>query len=109
MAVKNITSPAALNFAGNPIIVGASTNISTAGSEYSFLRIICKVDIYTEPNQAVPTFSVELSQPVADQGSATFNLSDLFNYFHGHLFHLLSCTVKNASTLLSYFDKNLSE
>lgn len=76
MAIDKIIAPALLNFAGNPIIVEARTDMSVSGTEYSFLRIVCEVNVYTEPYRDVPTFSMELSQPVSDKGTATFNLSD---------------------------------
>lgn len=73
------TSPAELSFAGNPIIYKVETNKSL-GTDESFLRIKCKVTFSL--NGAVDwytgnaNFSNELSQPVEDFGTATFNLSD---------------------------------
>ena len=79
MAITTVTTPASLSFANNPIIFKAKTDHSLGGEE-SFLRIVCKATFTL--NGSVPyytgntTFSVELSQPVEDGGTATFNLSD---------------------------------
>lgn len=81
MAVKTtITkSPAGVSFAGNPIVYQVRTN-KGLGEEESFLRILCKATFTL--NGAVDwyvgslNFTVELSQTVADFGTAVFNLSD---------------------------------
>lgn len=77
MAVMITRAPAYLNFAGNPIIVEARTDLSVTGTERSFLRMVCQVFVReylidTESEE----MRFELSQPVADKGTATFNLSD---------------------------------
>lgn len=72
-------SPASICFAGNPIVYKVETS-KGLGSDESFLRILCNatfalngsVDWY-DGNM---DFHVELSQPVANHGTATFNLSD---------------------------------
>ena len=66
-------------FANNPIVFKATTYYSL-GEEESFLRIVCRATFtlngapsyYTGPT----TFYEELSQPVGNMGTATFNLSD---------------------------------
>lgn len=79
MAITTVISPASLSFANNPIIFQAKTDHSLSKEE-SFLRIVCNATFTL--NGSVPyytgntTFSVELSQPVKDAGTATFNLSD---------------------------------
>ena len=77
MAITSVIAPATLNFAGNPIIIEATTDQSVAGTEKSFLRIVCEVDIEHETYKDYK-LKVEMSQPVADGGTAVFNLSDAF-------------------------------
>lgn len=78
MAITSVVSPAVLNFAGNPIIVKATTDktIDTEKGE-SFLRIVCEVEVEDETYKDY-NLKLELSQPVADKGTAVFNLSDAF-------------------------------
>ena len=78
MAITSIVSPATLNFAGNPIIVKATTDkvLDTEKGE-SFLRIACEVEVEDETYRDYK-LNLELSQPVADKGTAVFNLSDAF-------------------------------
>lgn len=75
-----IKSPAELSFAGNPIIYQVRTNKSLANGE-SFLRILCRFTLSLNGSvdwyQGSMNFSDELSQPVEDYGTATFNLSDV--------------------------------
>jgi len=78
MAITTVISPAELNFAGNPILVRATTDQSVTGTRKSFLRIVCEVEVESLPYYDIPVHKVELSQPVADMGSAVFNLSDAF-------------------------------
>lgn len=78
MAITSVITPAALNFAGNPIIVKATTDktLNTERGE-SFLRIVCEVEVEDETYRAY-NLKLDLSQPVADKGTAAFNLSDAF-------------------------------
>lgn len=77
MAVMITRAPAYLNFAGNPIIVEARTDLSVTGTERSFLRMVCQVFVREYLIDAESEeMRFELSQPVADKGTATFNLSD---------------------------------
>lgn len=78
MAITTVLSPAVLNFAGNPILVKATTDQSVTDTEKSFLRIVCEVEVETLPYRDVHVHKVELSCPVEDKGSAVFNLSDAF-------------------------------
>lgn len=73
MAITLI-EPNTLNFASNPIVFKATTDKSL-GSEESMLRIVCSVTFQAVDRVGVQ-FNVELSQPVEDGGTATFNLSD---------------------------------
>lgn len=77
MAVTVTKAPVLLNFAGNPIIVEAKTDQSVSGTEKSFLRVVCQVWVreYTMDVEGEELY-FELSQPVADKGTAVFNLSD---------------------------------
>lgn len=66
-------------FANNPIVFKATTYYSLGEGE-SFLRIVCRATFEME---GVPSFykgntkfEIELSQPVENMGTATFNLSD---------------------------------
>lgn len=77
MAITSVISPATLNFAGNPIIVKATTDQSVAGTEKSFLRIVCEVEVEDETYRDYK-LKLEMSQPVKDKGTAVFNLSDVF-------------------------------
>lgn len=73
-------SPASsIVFANNPIVFKATTYYSL-GEEESFLRIICRATFTLD---GVPPFykgstrfETEMSQPVENMGTATFNLSD---------------------------------
>lgn len=73
MAITLI-EPNTLNFAKNPIVFKATTN-KTLGSEESMLRIVCNVTFQAMERTGLQ-FTTELSQPVEDAGTATFNLSD---------------------------------
>lgn len=76
MAVT-VTAPALFNFAGNPIIVKGATDIAVSGTEKSFLRVVCQVWVREHTRDATnEELYFELSQPVADEGTAVFNLSD---------------------------------
>lgn len=77
MAITSIKAPATLNFAGNPIILEATTDISVSGTDKSFLRIVCEVVVEDETCKDY-NLKMELSQPVSDKGTAVFNLSDAF-------------------------------
>ena len=70
-----VLTPNNFCFANNPIIVEARTDQSVGASGKSFLRIVCTAT-FTDYHGNEPDFSIELSQPVADRGSAKFNLSD---------------------------------
>lgn len=73
-----VINPNSLCFAGNPIIVRATTD-KHLDDEESMLRIVLEAD-FTEKYEGVDrsayTFSTELSQPVGNGGTAVFNLSD---------------------------------
>ena len=79
MAVQITQQPASLCFAGNSIIFRAKTDHSL-GKEESFLRIVCRATFTLSGilsyYKGSTTFETELSQPVEDGGTATFNLSD---------------------------------
>jgi hypothetical protein len=77
MAITSIKSPATLNFAGNPIIIEATTGESVSGTGRSFLRIVCEVEVEDETYRGY-NLKLELSQPVADKGTSVFNLSEAF-------------------------------
>lgn len=77
MAITSIKAPATLNFAGNPIIIEATTGESVSGTDKSFLRIVCEVEVEDETYRDY-SLKLELSQPVSDRGTAVFNLSDAF-------------------------------
>lgn len=66
-------------FANNPIAFKATTYYTLAEEE-SFLRIICRatftLDSVPPYYKGNTKFEVELSQPVENMGTATFNLSD---------------------------------
>lgn len=74
-----VNSPAAISFAGNPLIYAVATTKSL-GTEESFLRIVCKFTFSLNGNvgwyQGNVDFSDELSQPVRNYGGTSFNLSD---------------------------------
>ena len=70
-----ILHPDSLSFAGNPIVVTATTNKSL-GTEESFLRIVLEASFRTTSFTDIQNLSVELSCPVQDGGTAKFNLSD---------------------------------
>lgn len=70
-----VIEPNLLVFAGNPIIVKATTDQTTEGTERSFLRIMCSVTFQAVDRYGMQ-FATELSQPVEDGGTAVFNLSD---------------------------------
>lgn len=76
MAITFTQQPNKLNFAANPIVVKVRTNQTTAGTEKSFLRIVCSYTFNDVSFSSIPDFSGELSQPVEDAGEAAFNLSD---------------------------------
>ena len=77
MAITNVIAPALLNFAGNPIVVKATTDQSVAGTEKSHLRIVCQVWVKDDKfDTDAEELYFELSQPVPDRGTATFNLKD---------------------------------
>lgn len=74
-----VINPNSLCFAGNPIIVRATTDKHLDDGE-SMLRIILEA-VFTEKydggaGRNAYTFSTELSQPVGNGGTAVFNLSD---------------------------------
>lgn len=79
MAVTITSTPAVLTFANNPIVFKASTD-HALGTDESFLRIRCNATFTV--SGSVPyytgstTFTTPLSQPVANKGTAVFNLSD---------------------------------
>ena len=77
MAITVTKAPVLLNFAGNPILVEAKTDISVSGTDKSFLRVVCQVWVreYTYDSTEEKMY-FELSQPVGDKGTAVFNLSD---------------------------------
>ena len=74
-----VNSPAAISFAGNPLIYAVATN-KALGTDESFLRIVCKFTFSLNGNvdwyQGNVNFSDELSQPVRNYGGTSFNLSD---------------------------------
>lgn len=76
MAITFTQQPNTLNFAANPIVAKVKTTQTTAGTEKSFLRITCKATFNDVSFSSIPDFTTELSQPVADEGEATFNFSD---------------------------------
>lgn len=73
MAITLI-EPNTLNFANNPIVFKATTDKSL-GSEESMLRIVCNITFQAVDRTGMQ-FTTELSQPVEDAGTATFNFSD---------------------------------
>lgn len=70
-----ILHPDSLSFAGNPIVVTATTNKSL-GAEESFLWIVLEASFRTTSFTDIQSLSVEFSCPVEDGGTAKFNLSD---------------------------------
>ena len=70
-----VLTPDSLCFAGNPIIVKATTNKSL-GAEESFLRIVLSATFRTTSFSDIAPYTFELSCPVENAGTATFNLSD---------------------------------
>ena len=66
-----VISPNTLCFAGNPILVTASTYKSLASDE-SFLRIVCNASFSASGH----TLDMEYSQPIANGGEAVFNIAD---------------------------------
>ena len=75
-----ITSgPSPISFAGNPILYTVETSKSL-GEEESFLRIACTATFSINGSvgfyEGSQNFTVELTQPVANKGTAIFNLSD---------------------------------
>lgn len=74
-----VTTPNELCFAGNPIIVKATTD-KRLSEEESMLRIILYVTFKEKYNggesREAYTFTTDLSQPVENAGTAVFNLSD---------------------------------
>lgn len=78
MAINKVIAPATLNFAGNPIVIEATTG-KTLNKENgeSFLRIVCEVEVSHEYYYDY-SIKMDLSQPVADKGTAIFNISDAF-------------------------------
>lgn len=81
MAAIILTNPASLSFANNPIVFRVKTDKSL-NDEESFLRIVCNVTFTLNATGGIPyydgstTFVTEMSQPVENQGTAVFNLSD---------------------------------
>lgn len=73
------SSPDAVCLAGNPITFAVKTD-KRLGVGESFLRILCKATFTlngsVEHYSGNRNFTVELSQPVEDAGTAVFNLSD---------------------------------
>lgn len=76
MAITFIQQPNKLNFAKNPIVAKVQTTQTTAGTERSFLRIVCKAQFNDASFSVIPDFTENLSCPVEDEGVATFNFSD---------------------------------
>lgn len=70
-----ILTPDSLCFAGNPIVVKATTDKSL-GAEESFLRIVLSASFRTAAYTDIPSYLLELSCPVENKGTAVFNLSD---------------------------------
>lgn len=76
-----VTMPNSLCLVGNPIVVTAKTDKSL-GTDESFLRIVCEVYVWIgqtvvgDHQVMLKDYRDELSQPVANQGTANFNLSD---------------------------------
>lgn len=76
-----VLMPNELCLAGNPILVKATTDKSL-GTDESFLRIVCEVSVWLGMNPSgnmevtIDRYEDELSQPVGNAGTATFNLSD---------------------------------
>lgn len=66
-----VISPNTLCFAGNPILVTASTDKSLASDE-SFLRIVCNASFSCLGH----TLDMEYSQPIGNGGEAVFNIAD---------------------------------
>lgn len=69
-----LIEPNLLNFARNPIVFRATTDKHLVAEE-SMLRIACSVEfgVTGSPDR---TYATELSQPVENGGTASFNLSD---------------------------------
>lgn len=70
-----VFNPNDLCFAGNPIIVKAKTD-KVLGELESFLRIELNGYVSIGSHGSIPSYPVELSQPVENGGTAVFNLSD---------------------------------
>ena len=70
-----LLEPNSLNFAGNPIVLKATTDKSLSTDE-SMLRIVCSIH-FEKVGESSMQFSDELSQSVENSGTAVFNLSDI--------------------------------
>ena len=95
MAITVTKAPVLLNFAGNPIVVEAKTDLAVSGTDKSLLRVVCRVWVreYTYDNIGEELY-FELSQPVEDKGTAVFNLSD--------------CVMSRVQRIISGMDMNAS-
>ena len=70
-----VINPDSLSFAGNPIVVKATTDKSLSAEE-SFLRIALDVTFRTTGFTLISEHKTQMSCPVENMGAASFNLSD---------------------------------
>ena len=105
MAITFTQQPNTLNFANNPIVAKVRTTQTTAGTEKSFLRIVCKATFNDVSFSSIPDFTTELSQPVADGGEASFNFSDASQTILNRMMAELDM---NSDALSKSFSVNMS-